>query len=60
MKVSVDIFVSLKKGTITANYILGDVLGEGAYGKVWKVTHKTTHMIRAMKSIKKKAILKED
>ena len=36
------------------------MLGEGAYGKVWKVTHKTSQMVRAMKSIKKSAILKED
>jgi calcium-dependent protein kinase len=33
---------------------------EGAYGKVWKVTHKTSKIIRAMKSLKKSSILKEE
>ena len=36
------------------------MLGEGAYGKVWKVTHKTSGMVRAMKSLKKSSILKEE
>ena len=42
MKVGVDLFVSLKKGAISNYYTIGDVLGEGAYGKVWKVTNKTS------------------
>ena len=60
MKVSVDIFVSLKKGSFSLQYNIGEVLGEGAYGKVWKVTHKTTKIMRAMKSIKKSTVLRED
>ena len=60
MKVSVDIFVSLKKGAISSYYTIGEVLGEGAYGKVWKVTHKKSLMVRAMKSIKKNSIIKEE
>ena len=39
---------------------MGEVLGEGAYGKVWKVTHKKTGLIRAMKSMKKSSVLKEE
>lgn len=69
MRVNVDVFVQLKKGTISDYYSTGEVLGEGivyiftikgAFGKVWKVTHRTTKLIRAMKSIKKQAILRED
>ena len=60
MKISADLFVSLKKGSISEYYNLGEVLGEGAYGKVWKVTHKTSGLERAMKQIKKSAIIKED
>jgi calcium-dependent protein kinase len=36
------------------------VLGQGAFGKVCKVTHKTTGIIRAMKQIKKTALIKEE
>ena len=32
----------------------------GAYGKVNLVTHKTTNIVRALKTIKKDAIPKED
>lgn len=63
-------FVQLKKGTISDFYETGEVLGEGtlrgnvlykgAFGKVWKVTHRTTRIVRAMKSIKKDSILKEE
>jgi len=35
-------------------------LGEGAFGKVWKVVHKKSRLERAMKQMKKSSILKED
>ena len=77
LKVSPDIFVSLKTGSIGEHYKVGQVLGEGsfldpvrayfivfylvgAYGKVSIVTHRTTGIMRAMKSIKKKSVLKEE
>lgn len=59
-KVGPSIFVSLKKGSISSTYKIGEVLGEGAFGKVCLVIHRTTGMNRAMKSIKKKSILKEE
>jgi calcium-dependent protein kinase len=71
MHVAMDLFIQLKKGTISDFYETGEVLGEGfkifllitqigAFGKVWKVTHRTTSIVRAMKSIKKNGLIKED
>jgi len=60
LNVSPDIFVSLKKGIISDYYKVGKTLGEGAYGKVYQVQHRTTAMLRAMKAIKKKSVLKEE
>jgi calcium-dependent protein kinase len=60
LNVSPDIFVSLKKGLISDFYKIGKTLGEGAYGKVYQVQHRTTGMIRGMKAIKKKSVLKEE
>ncbi|CAD8071877.1 unnamed protein product [Paramecium sonneborni] len=59
-KMGVELFVNLKKGSINKVYAFGQVLGQGAFGKVWKVTHKTTGLIRAMKQIKKSELIKED
>ncbi|CAK57234.1 unnamed protein product (macronuclear) [Paramecium tetraurelia] len=60
VKIGVELFVNLKKQSITKVYTLGQVLGQGAFGKVWKVTHKTTGLIRAMKQIRKSELIKED
>ncbi|CAD8119762.1 unnamed protein product [Paramecium sonneborni] len=60
VKIGVELFVNLKKQSITKVYTLGQVLGQGAFGKVWKVTHKTTGLIRAMKQIRKQELIKED
>ncbi|CAD8206046.1 unnamed protein product [Paramecium pentaurelia] len=60
VKFGVELFVNLKKQSITKVYTLGQVLGQGAFGKVWKVTHKTTGLIRAMKQIRKQELIKED
>ena len=74
-KFNPEIFIQLKTGTILTHYKIGQVLGEGslfieyyhlflfklgAYGKVNLVTHKTTNIVRALKTIKKDAIPKED
>jgi hypothetical protein len=42
MNIGPELFVSLKKGDIKNSYHVGKVIGEGAYGKVCIVTHKTT------------------
>jgi len=39
---------------------LGELLGEGAFGSVRIVKHKSTGLSRAMKSIKKSNIIKEE
>ncbi|CAD8152055.1 unnamed protein product [Paramecium pentaurelia] len=60
IKLGFDIFVKEKEGSIGQHYIFGKVLGQGAFGKVWKVTHKTTGLVRAIKQIKKSSLIKEE
>ena len=59
-KVGPEIFVGIKQGSFKAKYSIGEVLGEGAYGKVCKVIHRQTNIVRAMKSIRKVNIDKEE
>jgi calcium-dependent protein kinase len=68
IKVSPDIFVSLKQGSLSQYYRIGEVLGEGGFGCVRIATQKNTGngddlrlgIIRAIKQIRKDKILKED
>ncbi|CAK64108.1 unnamed protein product (macronuclear) [Paramecium tetraurelia] len=60
VKLGAEVFINLKSGSIHKYYETGEILGQGAYGKVWKVTHKNTGMIRAMKELKKKSIIIEE
>ena len=41
-------------------YEIGDSIGEGAFGKIYKVVHKETGAIRAVKRLKKKAMDQEN
>ena len=71
LNISPDIFVSLKTGHINDYYKIGKTIGEGnrvclfssnlgAYGKVYQVVHRKTGIIRAMKSLKKSVVIKEE
>ncbi|CAD8097613.1 unnamed protein product [Paramecium sonneborni] len=60
IKLGIDIFIHLKEGSINSYYKFDKVLGQGGFGKVWKVTHKITNLVRAIKQIKKSSILKEE
>ena len=60
IRIGKELFVNLRMGSIQQYYRTGVVLGQGAYGKVWKVTHKTTGLVRAMKQLKKSALIKEE
>lgn len=59
IKVGPEIFVSLKEGGVGKQYKIGRTIGEGAYGKVYLVTHRSTNIVRAMKSLKKSAVTKD-
>jgi calcium-dependent protein kinase len=60
LNIGPEIFVALKEGGVGKHYKIGKTLGEGAYGKVYLVTHRTTNLVRAMKSLKKSAVTKDD
>ena len=49
-------FIRMKDDNIFDEYELKEKLGEGAYGSVYKVQHKTTNYLRAIKAIKKKHV----
>lgn len=53
IKISKGNFINYKKGLIENDYIIGDVVGSGAFATVRKVTNKSSGQIRALKIIKK-------
>lgn len=57
IKINNDLFISEKQTKFEDNYVLLKELGEGSFGKVYKVKHKATGLIRAVKIIFKKKIL---
>lgn len=57
IKINNDIFISEKQSKFDDNYITLKELGEGSFGKVFKVKHKSTNLIRAVKIIFKQRIL---
>lgn len=58
--ISSEIFFSIKKTDILAEYQVGKILGEGSYGQVKLVRHRRTNMERAMKIIKKAGVSEEE
>ena len=56
LKINKESFVSINKGDITQFYEVIKKIGEGAYGKIYKVRNKQSGDIRAMKQITKNKI----
>lgn len=50
VKIGADSFISEKTGKFSDYYRILSRIGEGGYGQVFKVQHKKTGLIRAMKS----------
>lgn len=50
-----NMFINEKKGKVTNDYDVGEIIGKGGYGEVKKVIHKITGETRAMKIIKKES-----
>jgi calcium-dependent protein kinase len=53
IKVSKGNFIQYKKGLIEKDYMIGEVVGSGAFATVRKVISKTSSQLRALKIIKK-------
>lgn len=47
-------FVMCRLGAFDDHYTVSSKLGEGTFGTVYKVQHKTLHLERALKMIKKR------
>ena len=56
LKINKESFVSINKGDITQFYQVIKKIGEGSYGKIYKVKNKQSGDIRAMKQITKSKI----
>ena len=59
-KFSAESFFTFKQTKVTLDYTIGKKLGEGSYGEVRLVIHKNSGLSRAMKSIKKENLPKEE
>ena len=49
-------FIQMKSKSLFDEYTIKEKLGEGAYGCVYKVQHKFTNFLRAVKAIKRKHV----
>lgn len=43
--------IQIKKGRMIDEYQVDEMIGEGAYGNVYRVTHKLSRVVRAAKRI---------
>jgi len=48
--ISHDSFISVCDNEFADDYSIGDCIGQGGYGRVYKVENKSSKLIRAMKS----------
>ena len=53
--IAANMFINEKKGKISIDYDVLEVIGKGGYGEVKKVIHKITGDVRAMKTIRKES-----
>ena len=53
-------FITAQMKPYLEDFLFLNVLGQGAYGKVFKVKHKTTSSIFALKAINKDTVLEID
>ena len=60
LRISGGEFVTEKRGKLRDTYRIGKKLGEGAFGSVRKITHRTTGEIRAVKTIHKKNLRSDE
>ena len=59
-EISAGSFVNETQGNIREKYRIGSKIGDGAFGSVRKVTHRTLGEIRAVKTIHKKSLKTEE
>jgi calcium-dependent protein kinase len=52
-------FISLKQGDIHTQFQFTKLLGVGAYGRVHRVVHRTTGLVRAVKTVRKERAAKD-
>ena len=53
-------FIGEQSGNIREKYRIGSKIGDGAFGSVRKVTHRTSGELRAVKTIHKKSLRTEE
>lgn len=60
LKFSRKSFIKHRLGRVLDDYEVREVMGQGAFGKVYKAVHRQTSLLRAVKMINKQNISRED